>query len=233
MSRPLRQPDDRADRAVTKTAAYPVGVHAAQAPRREGRPPAAEDAECDADAAHRGAGGVHRRADGRSVQDGLSLPLLRCSACSIRSGSSTRWRCSRLPYLVPSIQIASFGTAMARPGARPDQRRAAPAADPADAAGDAADAGLFMFVINGLFFQLAGRSSTACTSAASGRRCSAPCSTALFHGRSRHCSSRRAAASRSLPGTENEAHRNLHRVLPAADAGRRRQAARRAQSWQN
>ena len=50
----LRQPDDRPDRAVHEDGRVPVGVHAAQAPRREGRPSAVEDAERRADDADRG-----------------------------------------------------------------------------------------------------------------------------------------------------------------------------------
>ena len=50
-------------------------LHAAQASRREGRAPAAEEAQRPADRADRPAGRLHRRAQGRSVQ-GRALPLL-------------------------------------------------------------------------------------------------------------------------------------------------------------
>jgi adenosylhomocysteinase len=60
----------------TRTADYPVGVlHPAQAPGREGRAPAAQEAQRPAHRADRRAGRLHRRAQARPVQ-GRALPLL-------------------------------------------------------------------------------------------------------------------------------------------------------------
>ena len=73
----LREPDHRADRTVHADGEVPARrVRAAEASRREGGAPAAEDAECAADRAHRRAGEVHRRFEERPVQ-GRPLPLLR------------------------------------------------------------------------------------------------------------------------------------------------------------
>ncbi len=51
------------------------GVHAAEAPRREGRAAAPRPARREADEADEGSGGLHRRAGGRAVQAG-SLSVL-------------------------------------------------------------------------------------------------------------------------------------------------------------
>ena len=77
MSSSLREPDDRADRAVhaQRLLRGGQGLRAAQAPRREGRAPAAEEAEARADRAERRAGRVHRRAQAGPVQAG-HLPVL-------------------------------------------------------------------------------------------------------------------------------------------------------------
>ena len=61
----LRQPDDRADRALhaQRRLRGRQGLRAAQAPRREGGAAAPEEARRDADRADRRAGRLHRRAD--------------------------------------------------------------------------------------------------------------------------------------------------------------------------
>ena len=65
----VRQPDDRPDRALHQHQGVPGRrLHAAEAPRREGRAPAAEEAERAADRAQRRAGEVHRRAEERALQ---------------------------------------------------------------------------------------------------------------------------------------------------------------------
>ena len=62
-----------------------------------------------------------------------------------------------LPYMFTSIQVDAFRDgADRRAGARPHQHADPAAARAADAAGDAADAGLFIFVINGLLFWFVG-----------------------------------------------------------------------------
>ena len=73
----LREPDHRADRAVHADGEVPARrVRAAEASRREGGAPAAEEAQRAAHRAHRHAGQVHRRREERPVQD-RPLPLLR------------------------------------------------------------------------------------------------------------------------------------------------------------
>ena len=66
----VRQPDDRADRALhaQRLLRAGQGLRAAQAPRREGGAAAAEQARRDADRAHRRAGRLPRRAQAGAVQ---------------------------------------------------------------------------------------------------------------------------------------------------------------------
>ncbi len=79
----VRQPDDRADRALhaQRLLRAGQGLRAAQAPRRKGRATAAEQARRDADRAHRRAGRLPRRAQAGAVQARL-LPLLTCTSPS-------------------------------------------------------------------------------------------------------------------------------------------------------
>ena len=86
----LREPDHRPDRAVRAQGQLRrrPGLCAAQAPGREGRPPAADHAERAADRADRGAGRLHRRQQGRPVQAG-HLPLL-ILKCALTSSSSPK-----------------------------------------------------------------------------------------------------------------------------------------------
>ena len=64
----LRQPDDRADRALHQARCVQgrPGLRAAEAPRREGGAAAAVEAGRAADRAHRRAGGLHRRRQARA-----------------------------------------------------------------------------------------------------------------------------------------------------------------------
>ena len=64
----VRQPDDRAGRAVhaPRRLRGRQGLRAAQAPGREGGAPAAVQAQREADRADRGAGGLHRRVASRA-----------------------------------------------------------------------------------------------------------------------------------------------------------------------
>jgi len=72
----VRQSDDRADRTVGEPRKVSGRrLCAAQAPRREGRPAAAQEARCRAHRTHGSAGALHRRRQAGSVQAG-SLPLL-------------------------------------------------------------------------------------------------------------------------------------------------------------
>ena len=65
----VRQPDHRPDRTVHAHRRLPGGrLHAAQASRRKGRPPAAQEAQRPVEQADRAAGRLHRRVDGRPVQ---------------------------------------------------------------------------------------------------------------------------------------------------------------------
>jgi adenosylhomocysteinase len=64
----LREPDDRADRAFHARGQVPARrPYAAEAPRREGRSPAAQEAERAADGSSRGSSEVHPRVRGRSL----------------------------------------------------------------------------------------------------------------------------------------------------------------------
>ena len=85
----LHQPGDRADRAVhAHRLLRAQGVHAAQAPRREGRAPPPRQARREAHEAHRGAGRLHRRAGRRPVQ-ARPLPLLRGVRARVGDGSGS------------------------------------------------------------------------------------------------------------------------------------------------
>ena len=67
--RVVHEPDDRPSRARPEQQQVRQGrLRAAQAPRREGRPPAPRQARRAADDAHRGTGEVHRRPGRRAVQ---------------------------------------------------------------------------------------------------------------------------------------------------------------------
>ena len=86
----LRQPDDCPDRALRAQGQLRRrrGLRAAQAPRRKGRPPAADHAQRPAHRAERGAGRLHRRHPGRAVQ-ARHVPLLK-PRCAPTTSSSPR-----------------------------------------------------------------------------------------------------------------------------------------------
>ncbi len=95
----LRQPDDRADRAVLaqRLVRRRQGLRAAQAPRREGRAPAPEEGRRDADRAHRRAGRLHRRAQARALQARHATATERTTRATTRCvptscSSSAAWR---------------------------------------------------------------------------------------------------------------------------------------------
>ncbi len=72
----VHEPDDRPDRAVHEAGRVrEARLRAAEAPRREGRPPPPRRARRQADEAQRGAGRLHRRPGRRPVQ-ARPLPLL-------------------------------------------------------------------------------------------------------------------------------------------------------------
>jgi hypothetical protein len=77
MSLVVCQPDDRADRALHQEQGIQgwQGLCAAQAPGREGRPPAPEEGGRHADGADRRAGRLHRREQAGPVQ-GRHVPVL-------------------------------------------------------------------------------------------------------------------------------------------------------------
>src|SRR5262249_26921664 len=82
----VREPDDRADRALDRDAEEPEqvsdrGVRAAQASRREGGAAAAQEIGRESDRPDRRAGALYRRRQAGPVQSG-SLPLLSGAAYS-------------------------------------------------------------------------------------------------------------------------------------------------------
>ena len=78
----VHQPGDGAARAAQQQRQVrEEGLHAAEAPRRGGRAAAPRSSRREADDAHEGAGGLHRRAGGRALQAG-PLPGCRSSGFS-------------------------------------------------------------------------------------------------------------------------------------------------------